>query len=156
LRRSRVALALLAVLAVLLGYNLVTATSRYVATYEAYDRLALELERFDFAGPSAPVSITIGVGNPSGETLEIAELELTLRAGVHVVGGGQVIPKLRLRPDQRELFIISAAISDQHYVEQLAGQAIEWQIGGRVLVRSARGAESEWITFGTRYITEAA
>jgi hypothetical protein len=147
---------LLAMLALLLGYNLIVATSRYVTAYEAYDRLALELDRFDFAGSREPVTVAIGLDNPTARSLEVIELELTLSAGVHVVGGGHVTTPLLLGPRQREQVVVTAEISDQNYVEQLVGQAIEWQVRGRILVRAYRGAESEWISFGTRYITEPA
>lgn len=145
------ALLALGVLAVVFGANLITAATRSVDAYKAYDQLVLTLEDFRFTATDQPVIVRIRVGNPTSAPLVIESLDLRLAAGVHTVGGGVLREEHALDGGASTVLTISAAIDDETYVEQLGNTDIEWIIQGRILVRLEHG-EPTWIPFGTRYI----
>ena len=146
------ALTALAVLAVLLGINLLTATRRSVEAYAAYDELELTLESFEYSAPDEPVIVRIRVGNPTDDLLEITSLDLRIAAGVHTVGGGTIRETTLLEPHGSTVITVDAAIDDETYVAQLDQQSIEWIINGRIQVQLEHG-EPTWIPFGTRYVS---
>jgi hypothetical protein len=62
---ERIALTLLALIAVVMGANYVSATSRFLDANRAYDSLSLSLESFTFSDAASPVIVEIGIENPS-------------------------------------------------------------------------------------------
>jgi hypothetical protein len=149
---QRLAFGLLALLAIVLGVNLIASSSRFTTAYEVYDQLGLELEQFDYTDPDTPVATTLRVTNPSGQTIDVIAIELRLNAGVHRVGGGETRPEMEFRPQQSETFAIALNISDSRYVEQLGDGDIDWRVTGRIHVQLDDSIDPIWIPFVVRYI----
>lgn len=149
----RVALGLLALLAIVAGANLLVASNRFVSAYDAYDRLELTLGRFHYTTPDAPVETEFIVTNPSGERVTIREIELRLKLGVHDIGGGEVRPGSVLGRGESLAVPIDLAIDDKHYVRE-AAEPLDWQVSGRVQVQLNRAIDPVWIPFVVRYLPE--
>jgi hypothetical protein len=147
---------ILVLLAVLFGTNLTTAATRFVRTYDAYDRLELNLTRFDYVAPDQLIETTFQVSNPSNEGIELIEIELRVSLGVHSIGGGQVRPGVQLRPGERQDFPVELSLNDQNYVATAARESdtLDWHVAGRVQVRLNPALEPVWIPFSVRYLPQ--
>jgi hypothetical protein len=152
--RQRVAFALLAVLAVVFGANLTTAATRFVRAYNAYDRLELNLTSFRYVMPDQPVETTFRVSNPSGESVELIEVELRISVGVHSVGGGQVRPQVTLAPDGSQEIPVALSINDKDYIMRAGTDALDWRVSGRVQVQLNPAIDPVWIPFVVRYLPQ--
>ncbi len=152
----RIALGLLAVLAVVLGINLVSATDRFVTAYDAYDAVRLELTEFEYVNPDEPVRTVVTITNPTGITVEVRAIELKLNAGIRRVGGGetridsrpspQMADTFTLGPGEAQQFEVVLNIDDRTYVRDLGDIEIDWQVTGRFMVKLDKGIDEEWIT----------
>jgi hypothetical protein len=152
----RIALGLLAVLAVVLGINLVSATDRFVTAYDAYDAVRLELTEFEYVNPDEPVRTVVTITNPTGITVEVRAIELKLDAGIRRVGGGEtrigprptqeMIDTYTLDPGESQQFEVLLHIDDRTYVRDLGDVEIDWQVTGRFMVKLDEGIDEEWIT----------
>lgn len=152
----RIALGLLAVLAVVLGINLVSATDRFVTAYDAYDAVRLELTEFEYVNPDEPVRTVVTITNPTGITVEVRAIELKLNAGIRRVGGGEtrigsrpspeMTDTFTLGPGEAQQFEVILNIDDRTYVRDLGDVEIDWQVTGRFMVKLDKGIEEEWIT----------
>jgi hypothetical protein len=152
----RIALGLLAVLAVVLGINLVSATDRFVTAYDAYDAVRLELTEFEYVNPDEPVRTVVTITNPTGITVEVRAIELKLNAGIRRVGGGEtridsrptqeMIDTYTLAPGETQQFEVILNIDDRTYVRDLGDVEIDWQVTGRFMVKLDKGIDEEWIT----------
>jgi len=151
---ERVALTLLALIAVVMGANYVSATSRFLDANRAYDRLELTLESFEFSDAASPVLVEIGIGNPSSNRIEILAMNVTLRAGVQSVGGGDLFLNDVLEQGQRETYVVNARVVDQNFVSRLEGSEISWLIRGEVQVRLDADIAPVWIQFSVRAVTQ--
>ena len=149
----RVALVLLAILAIAAGVNLWVASSRFVAAYDAYDRLELTLSSFDYTSPEQPVATEFTVSNPSNERVTVREIELRLRLGVHDIGGGEVRPGVALTRGESLSVPVDLAIDDKNYVRQ-ATEPLDWRVSGRVQVQLNPAIDPVWIPFVVRYLPE--
>lgn len=149
---QRSAFGLLALLAVVLGINLVTASSRFTTAYDVYDQLGLELEHFQYTTPDAPVETTLRVTNPSGQTIDVIAIELRLNAGVHRVGGGELRPRAEFPPQHSAAYSIPININDRDYVQRLGTDDIDWRVTGRIQVLLDEALDPVWIPFVVRYI----
>jgi len=149
---QRIAFGLLVVFGVMLGFNLVTSSSRFVTAYEVYDQLGLELEQFNYTNPDEQVETTLRVTNPSGQTIEVIAIELRLNAGVHRVGGGETRPGEVFPPQRSASYSIPLNINDSVYVERLGTTEIDWRVSGRIHVLLNDALEPEWIEFAVRYL----
>jgi hypothetical protein len=149
-------LGLLAVLAVVLGINLVSATDRFVTAYDAYDAVRLELTEFEYVNPNEPIRTVVTITNPTGITVEVRAIELKLDAGIRRVGGGETRIDTRptqemtdtytLGPGEAQQFEVILNIDDRTYVRDLGDVEIDWQVTGRFMVKLDKGIEEEWIT----------
>jgi hypothetical protein len=151
---QRVSLALLAILAVALGINLVSASSRFVAAHDTYDRIEMELTAFRYVDPESPVETTFVVRNPTGRSIEVIEIELALNAGIHRVGGGVARPVADVPSGDILSTPIDVIIFDRDYVRRQDGEPIDWRLRGRLMVRIDPDIDPEWIPFTVRYIPE--
>lgn len=152
----RVALALLGVLAIVLGVNLVSATNRFVTAYDAYDAVRLEMIDFEYSSADQPVRTVVTISNPTEITVEIRAIELKLDAGIRRVGGGETRIDSRAPQDLRDQFTLAPGesqefevilnIDDRTYVEDLGDIEIDWQVTGRFMVKLDEGIDEEWIT----------
>ena len=152
----RIALGLLAVLAVVLGINLVSATDRFVTAYDAYDAVRLELTEFEYVNPDEPVRTVVTITNPTGITVEVRAIELKLNAGIRRVGGGEtridsrptqeMADTFTLGPGEAQQFEVILNIDDRTYVRDLGDIEIDWQVTGRFMVKLDKGIDEEWIT----------
>jgi hypothetical protein len=151
---ERVALTLLALIAVVMGANYVSATSRFLDANRAYDRLELTLESFEFSDAASPVLVEIGIENPSSNAIEILAMNVTLRAGIQSVGGGDLFLNDVLEQGQRETYVVNARVVDQNFVSRLEGSEISWLIRGEVQVRLDADIAPVWIQFSVRAVTQ--
>jgi hypothetical protein len=152
----RAALAVLGILAIVLGINLVSATNRFVTAYDAYDAVRLELVEFDYTSPDEPVRTVVTITNPTGITIDVRAIELRLDAGIRRVGGGETrvtVPPapedretFRLDPGEVQQFEIVLNIDDRTYVRDLGNTEIDWRVTGRFQVKLDEGIDEEWIT----------
>ncbi|MDQ3547343.1 MAG: hypothetical protein M3439_00860 [Chloroflexota bacterium] len=152
----RVALALLGVIALILGVNLVSATNRFVTAYDAYDAVRLEMTEFEYSGPDEPVRTVVTITNPTEITVDVRAIELKLNAGIRRVGGGETrIERLdsqdmrdqfSLAPGEAQQFEVILNIDDRTYVQSLGDVEIDWQVTGRFMVKLDEGIDEEWIT----------
>lgn len=152
----RIALALLGILALVLGINLVSATNRFVTAYDAYDAVRLEMTEFEYTGPDDPVRTVVTITNPTGITVEVRAIELRLNAGIRRVGGGETRIETRAPQDIRDQFTLAPGeaqqfevilnIDDRTYVRDLGAVEIDWQVTGRFMVKLDEGIDEEWIT----------
>jgi hypothetical protein len=151
---QRVAIGLLALLALVMGVNLVSATSRFVTAYDTYDRIALELTEFTYVDAQQPVETQFVVGNPTRQTVEVIAIELALSAGVHRVGGGELRTQDRLVPGSSKTYTIHLHIFDRDYMERNITGDVDWRVRGRIMVQLDPAIEPEWIRFVVRYVPE--
>jgi hypothetical protein len=152
----RVALALLGVLAVVFGVNLVSATSRFVSAWDAYDSVRIELADLVYTRPDEPVYATAVITNPSGVSIDIRAIELRLDAGIRRVGGGELRParpataddaaRFTLDPGESQAFVVTLNIDDEDYVERLGTSEIDWRVSGRVQVKFEKDLDERWVT----------
>jgi len=152
----RVALALLGILALVLGVNLVSATNRFVTAYDAYDAVRLEMTEFEYSSPEEPVRTVVTITNPTDITVEVRAIELKLDAGIRRVGGGETrIERLdsqdkrdqfSLAPGESQQFEVILNIDDRTYVQALGDVEIDWEVTGRFMVKLDEGIDEEWIT----------
>lgn len=149
---QRTALGLLVLLAVILGINLVTSSSRFTTAYDVYDQLGLELEQFEYTNPDEQIATSLRVTNPSGKTIEVIAIELRLNAGVHRVGGGELRPGVEFPPNHSAAYSIPLNINDSDYVERLGSDEIDWRVTGRIQVLLDEAIDSIWIPFVVRYL----
>lgn len=150
----RIAVALLAVLAIALGINMVGASSRFVTAHDTYDRIEMELTTFRFTDSSIPIDTTFVVRNPTSRTIEVIEIELGLNAGIHRVGGGVARPVTEVPPGEMLSTPVDLIIFDRDYVDRQASGEIDWRLRGRMMVRIDPDIDPEWIPFTVRYIPE--
>jgi hypothetical protein len=151
---QRIALLLLAALALVLGINLISATSRFTNAYETYDTLYLELTSFNYTDPDTPVPTTFTIGNPTRNTIEVIEIELNLNAGIHRVGGGTNRVLDVLEPGETRGYPVELLIFDRDYITRRIEGEPEWRMRGRVMVSIDPAIEPVWIPFVVRYIPE--
>jgi hypothetical protein len=152
----RVALAVLGVLALVLGVNLVSATNRFVTAYDAFDAVRLEMTEFEYVSPDEPVRTVVTITNPTAITVEVRAIELKLDAGIRRVGGGETrIERLApreeqdrftLAPGEAQRFEVFLNIDDRTYVRGLGDVEIDWRVTGRFMVKLDEGIDEEWIT----------
>lgn len=147
---ERGALVILALIAVVMGANWVSATTRFYDANQAYDRLTPTLEGFEFTGPNDPVFIDIGISNPSRTDVEVLWLRISLRAGLQSVGGGEVEVRQMLEAGGYEVFRVEAHITDRTYIERLEGEPINWLLSGQLQVRLDPDITATWINFRVR------
>jgi hypothetical protein len=144
---------LLALIAIVMGANYVSATSRFLEANRAYDSLGLTLESFEFSDAASPVLVEIGIENPSSNAIEILAMNVTLRAGVQSVGGGDLFINEFLEPGQGKTYLVNARVVDQNFVERLEDEEISWLIRGEVQVRLDADLAPVWIQFSVRAVT---
>lgn len=152
----RIAMGMLAILAIVLGINIVSATNRFVTAYDAYDAVRLEMVDFQYTNPDEPIQTVVVISNPTGITVEVRAIELRLDAGIRRVGGGETrITRLSsqetreqfsLAPGESQRFEVTINIDDATYVRSLGDSAIDWQVTGRFMVKLDEGIGEEWIT----------
>ncbi len=151
---ERIALTLLAIAAVVLSVNYVSATTRFFAANQAYDLLEPSLEDFTFTGVEDPVLVDFGIANPSGTDVVILQVRVTLRAGLQGVGGGSAQVREPLPAGESMVVRIDAAISDRNYVRNLEGQQISWLLSGEIQVQLDPDIEPVWVDFRVRAESE--
>jgi hypothetical protein len=85
--------------------------------------------------------------------IEILAINVTLRAGIQSVGGGDLFPDDFLEQGQRRTYVINARVVDQNYVNRLEGNEINWLIRGEVQVRLDEDLAPVWIQFSVRAVS---
>lgn len=150
---ERICLGLLALIALVMSINYVGATGRFLDANRAYDGLALTLETFEFTSAQEPVGVAILVENPADTDIDVIALNITLRAGLQSVGGGEIRVNEVLPAGASRLFEVSARITDQNIVRQLEHSDINWLIRGEIQVRVDEDLAPVWIQFSVRAIT---
>lgn len=151
---ERIALTLLAIAAVVLSLNYVSATTRFFAANQAYDLLEPSLEGFTFTGVDDPVLVDFGITNPSSTDVSILQVRVTLRAGLQGVGGGSVQVQESLHAGESMVVRIDAVISDRTYVRNLDGTEISWLLSGEIQVQLDPDIEPVWVDFRVRAESE--
>lgn len=148
---ERLSLLILAILAVVMGANYVSASSRFLDANRAYDELELQLESYQYRNPQSPVYYSISVRNPAGSAVEVLELRTTLRAGVQLVGGGDLRASQTLEPGDAVVYDVTARINDVAVMERLEAEGpVEWLIRGEIQVRFDDSIEPVWVRFAVR------
>lgn len=145
----------LALIAVVMGANYVSASSRFLDANRAYEQLELRLESFEYRNPESPVYYSIVVVNPADTEVEVISVRTTLRAGVHLVGGGDAAGVQLLGQDDSRTYDIVARINDVNVVEQEIAESdgeTEWLIRGEVQVRFDESVEPVWVRFAVRTV----
>jgi hypothetical protein len=149
---QRIALGLLAIFAMAMGLNLISATSRFVEAFKTYDTLHLALTEFHYTDPSSPIETRFEVGNTSRRTIDVIAIELNLNVGVHRVGGGENRVLDTLAPGQTASYPVLLNIFDRDYVERRVVGTPDWRVRGRVMVEIDPAIGPVWINFVARYI----
>lgn len=150
---ERISVVILALIAVVMGANYVSATSRFYDANKAYDALALDLVSFTYSGASDPVPVEISIENPSTNSIDILALRLTLRAGLQNVGGGEIYLGEQLASGASQTYLVPARILDQNIMRRLEEDEIRWLIRGEVQVRIDEDMEPVWIQFSVRTVS---
>ncbi|HUG15642.1 MAG TPA: hypothetical protein VMM78_11575 [Thermomicrobiales bacterium] len=151
---QRVSVVLLAVLAVALGINLLSASGRFVTAHDTYDRIELELTTFQYVAADAPIETTFVARNPTSRAIEVIEIELGLNVGVHRVGGGVARPRAVVPVGEELATPMRLVIYDIDYVQRRDDGALDWRLRGRILVRIDPDIDPEWIPFTVRHLPE--
>lgn len=139
---------LLALIAVVMGANYVSAASRFLDVNRAYDSLQLELESFTYRNPQSPVYVDIIVENPAHTEIEVLAIRASLRSGLQLVGGGEIQVMDVLAPGDSKTYQIAAHISDVSVLEQADAEgAIDWSVRGEIQVRLDEDVEPVWMKF---------
>lgn len=154
MKPERIALGVLALIALLMGVNYVSAASRFLDANRAYDGLALSLEEFSFTDADAPVIVELSVQNPSASDIDILALRITLRAGLQSVGGGEIYIDEVLPAGESTTYQVDARITDRNIVRRLEGEEINWLLRGEIQVQLDDRVQPVWIQFSVRTITE--
>lgn len=145
---------LLALIAVVMGANYVSASSRFLDANRAFEGLTLELESFTYRNPQSPVDYTITVRNPAGTDVEVLAVRTTLHAGLQLVGGGELYATEILAPDESATYEVAARISDVSLVERAASEgSIEWVVRGEIQVRLDLDMKPVWIRFSANAVS---
>jgi hypothetical protein len=150
---ERISIVVLALIAVVMGANYVSATSRFLDANRAYDSLGLTLESFGYEDPETPFLVEFGVENPAGTEIEVLSIRLTLRAGLQSVGGGELFIRESLQPGETQVYAVPVRISDLTYMRRLEDDEISWLIRGEIQVRLDADMSPVWIQFSVRVIT---
>lgn len=145
---ERISMFVLTLVALLMGANYVSATSRFLDANRAFQELTLELASFNYENPQLPVYYSVTVTNPAKTDVEVLAVRTTLRAGVQLVGGGELYATEVLQPDESFTYDITAHISDVSLVEraELEGPIV-WLIRGEILVRLDQEISPVWVRF---------
>lgn len=145
---ERISMLVLALVAVVMGANYVSASSRFLDANRAFQGLTLELESFTYQNPQSPVYYAITVENPAETDVEVLAVRTTLRAGVQLVGGGELYATEVLQPHESFTYDVTAHISDVSLVERAESEGpIDWLIRGEILVRLDPGISPVWVRF---------
>ena len=150
---ERISVVILALIAVVMGANYVSATSRFYDANKAYDALALSLVSFEYSGVTEPVPVEINIENPSSNSIDILALRLTLRAGLQNVGSGEIYIDEQLFSGATQTYLVPARILDQNVMLRLEDDEIRWLIRGEVQVRIDADMEPVWIQFSVRTVS---
>ncbi len=145
---ERLSLVLLALIALVMGANYVSASSRFLDANRAYDEIAVHLESFTYRDARSPVHFAITVSNPAGTAIEVLAIRTTLRAGVHLVGGGELYATDVLSPGDAVTYEVNARINDVSVLERVEAEGpIEWLIRGEFQVRLDEDLQPVWLRF---------
>lgn len=151
---ERLAFSLLAVLALLMGINVVGASERFGRATETFDELTFELDHFEYAGPDQPLNFGVRVINPKPRKIEIIAFTFTMSANGHSVGGGQSRPIEIVPGSSDAVFPQRGVLNDARYMEGLdPAEPIDWLVFARVLVRVDDRLDPTWINFSFRMVT---
>lgn len=150
---ERISLVILALIAVVMGANYVSAAGRFLDANRAFDALSLTLESFAYEDAETPFQVEIGVENPAGTDIEILAVHLTLRAGLQTVGGGELHVQDILHPDDVVVYTIPVRITDVNHVRRIEDREISWLIRGEIQVRLDADINPVWIQFSVRTVT---
>ncbi|CAN5301006.1 hypothetical protein BH23CHL1_BH23CHL1_05340 [soil metagenome] len=148
MRVERLSLLLLALIAVVMGVNYVSASSRFLHANRAFQELTLELDSFTYRNPQSPVYYAITIGNPANTEVEVIAIRTTLHSGLQLVGGGEIRAAEVLATDESTTYEVTARISDVSLVERAESEGpIKWIVRGEVLVRLDLDMTPVWIQF---------
>lgn len=153
MKPERIALGVLALIAVVMGVNYVSAAARFLDANRAYDGLELSLEEFSFTNAESPVLVRLSVTNPSGSDIDVMSLRVTLRAGLQTVGSGEIYVDDRLLAGQSLTYRIDADIMDRNVVRRLQDEEINWLLRGAIQVQLDEQVPPVWIEFSVRTIS---
>lgn len=151
---ERIALSLLAIAALVLSVNYVSATTRFFAANQAYDLLEPSLQGFAFTGADDQVLVDFGISNPSDSDVTILQVRVTLRAGLQGVGGGSVQVHELLPAGASDVYRIEANISDRSFVRSLEGTEISWLLSGEIQVQLDPDIDPVWVDFRVRTVSQ--
>ena len=154
MRPERVALGLLALIALVMSVNYVSATGRFLDANRAYDGLGLSLDEFSYTGVESPVRVRLTVANPSDSDVDILALRISLRAGLQLVGGGEIYVNDVLAAGESRSYQVDAEIDDKNVVSRIESEGINWLLRGEIQVQLDERVEPVWIQFSVRTITE--
>lgn len=149
---QRTSVGLLAVFAVVMGINLVSAASRFTTAYDTYDRIYMELTDFTFVDLDSPVQTEFVIANPTRQTIDIIAIEMALSSGIHRVGGGENRVMDRLGPGDSGTYPVELRIFDRSFIERNVVGDVDWRVRGRVMVQLDPAIDPEWIPFTVRYL----
>jgi hypothetical protein len=151
---ERISMFLLALIALVMGANYVSASSRFLNANRAYEGLELQLESFTYRNARSPIYYSITVGNPAGTAIEVLALRTTVRAGAQLVGGGEIYSTEVLSPGDSTTYAVTAQISDIAVLERAEAEgSIDWLIRGELQVRLDEDVESVWVQFSVRAVS---
>lgn len=153
MKPERIAVGVLALIAIVMGVNYVSAAARFLDANRAYDGLELSLEEFSFTNAESPVLVRLSVANPSGSDVDVMALRVTLRAGLQTVGSGEIYVDDRLLAGQSLTYRIDATIMDRNVVRRLQDEEINWLLQGAIQVQLDEQVPPVWIEFSVRTIT---
>jgi hypothetical protein len=152
---ERLAFGLLAVLALLMGINVVGASERFGSATESFDGLTFELDHFEYTGPDQPVLFGVRVINPEPRDVEIIAFTFTMSANGHSVGGGESRPIEVVAGSSDAVFPQRGIVNDARYMERLdPSEPVDWLVFARVLVNVDDRLDPTWVNFSFRMVTE--
>ena len=151
---ERLAFGLLAVVALVMGFNVLAASERFGRATESFDGLSFELDQFDYVAENQEVNFGVRVGNPNPRDVEISAFTFTMRANDHSLGGGESRPQSQVAGSSEAVFPLRGVINDVRYMERLdPAEPIEWLVLARVLVSVDERLDPIWINFSFRTVT---
>lgn len=150
-RLDRLLIAVVALLALTLGANALTAVGGWVSTWQAYTSLTMGLTDVRLIDGEERIEVGLVLENGSPTPLEILEIEGWVHLNGRYISGARLrSPDLWVPPGERvetrlhaPVYQIERAFLD----EQQATGALRWRVDGRVLVRGAGLGEPTWVRY---------
>ncbi len=145
---ERIALLLLALIAIISGYALSVAASRFGNATETFDAIQFDLESFDYQRGDDTVEFSIRVTNPAMNDVLVTYVEYSFVINGVLSGGGDERPGIIIPPGESALLQLQGRITDMNYVNRIdPDETISWLVNARIQISVDERMDAVFIPF---------